>query len=237
MRACVCRPSRWCAVAVAVLLTACGETSSDSSSSTAAPSTAATTTAEVLPTVDQVDAMLLTVDDVFDGWKLGSPINEADLDDSVQVPCANTAINPTIAQRLKAVTGVQFEPVDGSYNHLIEFATVGDPARLAADLDALFGALDSCGPEFTGGGGEGSGTLKELALPELGDQRKGYVITGKDAPETDVVWYVRTAYVRVGTVAITVSLAEVLPVENQTPTISDEEFVRVVQTAVGKMSA
>ena len=166
MRACVCRSSLLVlAVVVALSLAACGGGTSDETATTAAPTTGATSTAAVLPTVDELDAMLLTVDDVFAGWQLASPVNEADLADSVQVPCDNTAINPTIEERLQAVTGVQFEPADRSYAHLIEFATVGDPARLAADLDVLFGALDSCGPSFTGQGGTGSGTLEELALP------------------------------------------------------------------------
>jgi hypothetical protein len=239
MRACVCRSSLLVlAVVVALSLAACGGGTSDETATTAAPTAGATSTASVLPTVDELDAMLLTVDDVFAGWKLASPINEADLADSIQVPCDNTAINPTIVERLRAVTGVQFEPVDGSYAHLIEFATAGDPARLAADVDALFGALDSCGPSFTGQGGTGSGTLEELALPAgLGDQSKAYVITGKETPDADSVWYGRTAYVRVGEVLISVGQIEMLPADDLTPVISDEEFVQLVQTAVDKVSA
>lgn len=243
MRIRVCRSSLVLALVVALGLAACGEESSDESATTSAPTTAAATTpaattTDVLPTVDELDAMLLSTDDVFAGWQLASPINEADLADSVGVPCADTGINPTIVDRLQAVTGVQFEPADGSYAHLIEFATVGYPARLAADLDVMFGALDACGPEFTGQGGEGSGTLEDLALPaDLGDQRQAYVITGLETEDSEVVWYGRSAWVRVGPVAISVGLTEVLPVDDLTPTISDEQFVAMVETAVAKVAA
>lgn len=198
-----------------------------------APSTAPSVETTVLPSLEQLDAMLLDVGDVGVAWQLGPAITDADLTDATQIPCPDSAMNPTIADRLTPITGVQFEPVDRSSTHLIQFAVTGVPGRLAADLQALFDSMDACAATTPTSIGTGSLTVEPLTIPDLGDQRGAYVLIGVESPEA--TWYVRDAEVRVGSIAIEVDLTEILRTPDDEPSISDAEFVQLVQTAVANL--
>jgi hypothetical protein len=50
------------------------------------------------------------------------------------------------------------------------------------------------------------------------------------------VWFVRTAFVRVGQVVVSVALTEILDTPDQVPTTSDDEFVALVERAVDKVA-
>ena len=195
------------------------------------------TTAPVETTVplglEQLDAMLLDASDVGAAWEVGPPITGADLTDAIQLPCPDTGINPTIADRLTPITGVQFEPVDQSSKHLIEFAITGQPGRLDADLQILFEAMNACAAATPTTIGTGSLTVEPLTIPELGDQHGAYTLIGVESPDT--TWYVRDAEVRVGAIAVKVGLTEILQSPDDEPSISDAEFVQLVQTAVAKL--
>lgn len=187
-----------------------------------------------LATADQLDAVLLGVGDVGSAWRLGPAITDADLTDAIQIPCPDTALNPTIGDRLTPITGVQFEPVDQSSRHLIEFALTGRPERLGADLQALFGTLDACAATTPATIGTASLTVERLAIPDLGEQRAAYAMTGVQGPEA--TWYVRTAYARVGSIAVEIGLTEILPGPDDQPSVGDDEFVQLVQTAVAGLT-
>jgi putative hemolysin len=211
------------------VLLGCGD---DEATRDTTPSTSASV-ATTVPTQEQLDAMLLATTDVGSDWQLGPPITDADLTDATQIPCPDTAINPTIADRLTPITGVQFEPVDRSSKHLIEFAVTGQPEQLGADLQVLFDAMDACAATTPTTIGTGSLTVKPLTIPELGDQRAGYALIGVES--ADATWYVRDAEVRVGSIAVEVGLTEILQTPDDEPSISDAEFVQIAQTAVGKL--
>jgi hypothetical protein len=213
---------------VAPVLIACGD------GGAGAPSTTpATAVPAIAVSPDELDAMRLTLDDVGSFWKAGEPINDADIADSVQVPC-NPSLDPAVVQRLRAKTGVQLEPVDGSYLHVMEFLAAGEPTQLAADVRVLFDAWQSCPTTSTLPDGSSYRDLGPVALPELGDQRLARQVKGAETPTADVVWFVRSAMVRVGGVLVEVSLTEVVPTD-ASPTISDVEFARLVTTAVARV--
>lgn len=187
------------------------------------------------PSWDQIDVMLLDDDDVGAAWQLGPAITDADLTDAVQIPCPDMAINPTIADRLTPVTGTQFEPVDRSSKHLIEFVVTGDPEQLAGDLQVMFDAMDACSATTPTTTGTGSLTVEPLTMPQLGDQRAAYVLIGVES--SDATWYVRQADVRIGATAVHVGLTEILQSPDDDPSISDGDFVQLVQTAVAKLQS
>lgn len=209
-------------------LVGCGD---DEATRDTTPATTAPAETTVPLSTEQLDSMLLDASDVGSAWQLGPPITEADLTDATQIPCPDTAINPTIADRLTPITGVQFEPVDRSSRHLIEFAVVGQPDQLDADLQVLFDAMDACAAATPTTSGTGSLRVERLTIPELGDQRAAYTLIGVETPDTPT-WYVRDAEVRVGSIAVEVGLTEILPTPDDEPSISDAEFVRLIQTAV-----
>lgn len=209
-------------------LTGCGSDGAPSATTvvTAAPTTSAATSTT---TVVDLSGRLLTVADVGAGWKLSNPVNEDDLASAAQLPCEDQAINPTIAARLRGVTGVQFEPVDGAYRHLIEFVLVGEPDRLAADIGILDEAMRACPVGVPGG----LDRMDTLALPPLGDQRVGLHYAATQGP--DAVWDIRAATVRVGGRAVHVGLVEILATPDAEPFVSDDGFVALVTTAVARL--
>jgi putative hemolysin len=153
----------------------------------------------------------------------------------MQIPCSDNPLNPTIADRLTPIVGVQFEPVDHSSKHLIEFAVTGQPGLLDADLQVRFDAMDACVATTPTSTGTGSLTVELLTISELGDQRAAYTLTGVESP--DATWVVRDAEVRVGSIVVEISLTEILRSPADQPSISDTEFVQLVQTAVARLEA
>ncbi len=204
----------------------------------AARDTTSATTVSVETTVpltpEQLDAMLLDASDVGAAWQLGPAVTDADLADASQIPCPDTAIDPGVTDRLTPVTGVQFEPVDHSSKHLIEFAVTGQPEQLDGDLQVLFDSMDACAATTPTTIGTGSLTVDPLTIPELGDQRAAYTLIGVESP--DETWYIRNAEVRVGAIAVEVGLTEILQPPDNEPSISDAEFIQLIQTAVAKLA-
>lgn len=218
---------------LAVAVVACGD--DGATSETAAPPPTTTTTTTTVSTA-QLDAMLLDVSDVGAHWKADHEVTQEDLAAFTQLPCENSAINPTIAERLTADTGIQFEPTDGSYKHMIELLVTGDPGQLSHDLEILYGAYQACSATVATTSDTGALTVDELTLPELGDQRFAYVLSDLESPDSEMTWHVRLAMVRVGPIAVGLGLTEILPTPGTEPQISDEEFVQLLETAVAKVS-
>lgn len=218
------------AVALGVVLAACG---SGGGGKTTTPSTTTVPT----PSATQLQARLLSVRDVGAGWKLGSPINAADLASiGKSVPCPGNALSPAVAERLTAVTGIQFEPTDHSYKHLIELVITGDPAQLANDLQSLFKAMDACATAASTAPGTRKVTVTKLQLPPLGDQQGGYAAAARvGSAHSSGIWYARNAAVRTGPVAVVLGLTEILAPQTR-PQISDAAFVDLLRTAVGKLA-
>jgi len=231
------RMSALAVLALVAATVACGDDGATTSATTTSAATTTVSTATTLTTT-QLEAMLLGVADAGSGWKVGSPVNEMDFADSMKFPCPDTAMNPTIVARITPTVGVQFEPADGSYKHIIEMMVSGEPQRLDADLGFYFEGMRACAASTvtstTTADGEAL-TLEDFALPALGDQRMATLGTGRESADSDALWYVRSAVVRVGSVAVMVGLTEILSGSQTTPTISDADFVRLVTTAVERV--
>lgn len=238
--------ARWTTLmvlAVVPVLFACGDDDGGAASTTVSPtSTSAAATSmptkpSPVPTTTRaptpLEPMLLSVDDLGGLWTVGNPINDADLQDSVQVPC-DAALDTAIVERLRADTGIQFDPVDGSSKLLIEFLKQGEPDQLAADVQALMDAFAAC-PHATWPGEGGYSSLEAVALPSLGDQQMAVRITGIDSPESEVVTRGYAAYVRVGSVLVNVGLIEMVPKDGGQAT-TDEQFVDIVTAAVDRVT-
>lgn len=225
--------SRLCVVAVlglALVPLGCGD--KEQTATTSAPTTSTTTT---IPSVDQLQPMLLAASDVGASWQVGHAVTDADFADSVQVPCDSAALDPVVAQRLRAVTGRQFEPTDNSYKHLMQMFTIGESGQLAADFDAYRASIDTC--PAGGTWNNAPVTTEKLTIPDLGDQRAAYTVAAADSAESQITWYIRSAMVRVDGVIVGLGLTEVLSSPDQQPAISDAEYVALLEKAVAKVSA
>ena len=179
--------------------TAAPTTAPTSAPSTVAPTTAPSTTTG---TSEQLTTLLLAADDIGPTWKLGSPINEADLRDlaaQIAEPCPGTALNPTIAARLAPHDAVQFEPSDGSPMLIMESIVAGEPEQLSRDLTAFLTALTACidGGAFTPEPSDSVPVAVKytaLTFPEMGEQSFAWMATTTEPQIGN--WYGRTALVR-----------------------------------------
>jgi hypothetical protein len=206
------------AFALAAATVACGD-DNGTSTGTTAPTTAT--------------VVLLTVGDVGSVWKLSNAVNDADYADAFQMPCADTALNPTIKARLTPTSGVQFEPVDHGYQHLIEMVVTGEAARLDADLAIYIEALQACSANPSAD----LLSYDQMMVLDMGDQSATFEATAYESGSTGPVWYTRTSIVRVGGVAITLGLSEVLDNKDLAPAINDDEYVRILEAAVAGLSS
>lgn len=211
-------------VAVMAALVACGGSSGGSGTAGRSPTHSSPATASP----PQLSERLLTAADVGPGWQAGEPINPQDLAAFAQLPCDRT-LDPALAKRLTAVAGVQFSPADRSYKHVIELVAAGPASRLAADLQSLFTAIQSC----RAGAGV---TVRALDLPALGDQSRGFAATQKSPQAAAATLSLRTAYVRVGSHAVLVGVADFQAGAKGTSTISDKAYVALVQKAVANLT-
>jgi hypothetical protein len=205
-----------------VALVACGDSGTTSQTTTTLSTT-------------QLQAKLLDVGGVGAGWQVGHAVNDADLTDATQIPCEGVTLDAGVTQRLTPVTGIQFEPTDQSYKHLIEFVLIGAPKQLDSDLQTYFATLERCSTVPSTTAGSPAVTVTRLTIPKLGDQRAAYVLMGKESAGSDVTWYGRSAVVRVGSIAIELGLTEILSTTQDKPQISDEGFVKILETAVAKL--
>jgi len=201
----------------------------------AATSTVPATTAAASTTLpEDLSKYLLTLDDVGSTWKLGHTVGEADFNDFGQLPCPDSAINPTIINRIRPTIGVQFEPSAEGARHLLQFVLTGESTRLAMDLEALIGAEQACAD--TTPSGSNSFKVERMTIPDLGEQRAAFVLRGLETNGSTSTWYVRQAVVRVGTVAITIGLTEILSSPDAAPSIPDTEFVRILTAATARLT-
>lgn len=181
-----------------------------------------------------VPVKLLTAADLGSAWQEGHEVGEADFQDAWQIPCDDVALNPLMVEVLRPSGGTQFDPTDGSSRHLIELVTIGAEDDLVTALEAYIGAMGSCPPESTWGGGSVSVTpldLKEFG--GLGDQRVGFIsVATQNVASDSVVWHVRNVAVRVDSHIISLGLTEILDSDDTQPVVADAEFVEMVRAAV-----
>lgn len=223
------RKSTLAALAIAVPLTlpiaGCGG-DDGASPTTSAQSTSTSTTAET----GMLEELLMTLADIGANWRLGNTVGGADFDDANQIPCDDAALNPAIRERLRPIIGRQFEPDDGSYRHLMTTITLGDAGRLALDVGFLIDAIRACPATATFEGS--SVSIEQMEMPDLGEQRAAFKIT---AATDEPVWLVRTAVVRVDRHYLSVSLTEILDTSQTEPSVTDAQFVEIVERAVRRL--
>ena len=174
------------------------------------------------------------------GWKPETEITAADLGGIGELPCSGVpdlAINPTIAARLVAATGIILSPTDGTPRGIKEILVTGEPDRLARDLEAVIGAAtDNCiGKDLVTKDNEKI-RMEVLALDGFGDQRSAITVMVGEPPDYQSTWRGYQAIVRVGSVAIMISAFEVMGTPDAKPVMDAAGFVRLVEQAVSKLS-
>ncbi len=229
------------AVTLGVATTGCSsdlQVAPPSSTSQPTPATApepSTTSTPATAGEDELSALLLDAADFGPAWVPETDVGVADFTSLGELPCPDTAINPTIVARLMPTEAAIFTNPDAAIiEGAQELLLTGDPARLAADLDILFEGAQMClGAEWVDDDGERV-LYEPFDVPAVGDQRLAGRLTVTE-PDGATTWRGWSAIVRVGTVAMMLNVFEILPTPDAVPTISDEAFVTLLQTAVDRL--
>lgn len=199
--------------------------SDDSTDTTATPSPA------------ELEQRLLNAGDIGAGWISTTAVSAQDLGGLSSSPCPGVTIPTAVTARLKPVTGVRITPADGTNRAIIEAVVTGEEDTLAADLQVVLDAADSCtGTDIVNDKGD-KVRYDSLLLPAIGDQRMATVVLGSQAPEFQLTTHGHTAVVRVGGLAVLLTQYEVMTNPDAPPIVVDSEFISILQTAVNRISA
>ena len=228
------RHAWWTAAVLAAGVSACGSDGTASTTSSTSTTVAATTT-----TVSALHPLLLAVGDLAGletEWTVMTDMDPADLGSLAESPCPDTTLAADLVERLRPTDGVIFEPTDGSLHGVQELILSGEPTQLEADLDVVFGSVESCVGEQYEVPGTGEKVQYDLLdVGDLGDQRAVATVTAFEPPDFTTTWRGHTAIVRVGGVAIMVNQFEILGSPDATPRMDDSEFAALLQAAVAKL--
>ncbi len=190
-------------------------------------------TTSSVPAAD-LTGLLLAPEDVPGDWVVVTEAMAADFGSVADLPCEDTAVNPTIVERLTAEAGVIIEPADGSLQGIRQVLVDGEADQLGSDLDAVFGELESClGSESTAPDGERL-TSEVFAVPEFGDQRTAIVTVVGEPPDFETTWQVHSLFVRVDDVAMQLVQFEIVRGGDE-PTVTDDEVLALFETAVERL--
>lgn len=184
-----------------------------------------------VPSTTQLRAHLLDASDVGPSWQPGQAINPQDLAAFSQAPCEPATLEPSVADRLTAVTGTQFEPATPAYRHLIELVVTGDAPQLSDDLRTLFSTIESCSPHP----GKATVSVHRLTIPSLGDQQAAYDVIQTLPRNTTTALSVRVGYVRMGSVAVLVGLSDFQASAQGVSQVSDSTFRSILRAATTKL--
>lgn len=235
--------------ALSVLAVGCSDSKSESTTTATATTEVATTAPETIPgtasattstapsstTIDSaLTAKLPTAADLGPDWKPGAEINEMDLTMNPEV-CPGVMLDAELAKRLSGRAGVQFDPVDRGSRHLMVQLVAGEPTQLASDLEAFVAAVKTC-PVDAAGAPNTYLSVADVVLPSIGEQRLGVAIKAQES-DSGPVWFVRQVAVRVGDLAMTVGLTEILASPTDAATVSDADFVALVTAVAAKLTA
>jgi hypothetical protein len=123
------------------------------------------------------------------------------------------------------------DPPTDPTGHLIfvqELVTVATPVEIEATFDVLRGGMDACLGDVPAGE-EGSGVAAPMALPEVGDDRVGVLLTMEEAGG-GAQWRLHTALVRDGAALVSVVVADI--VAGVEPYYTTDDVARMIATAV-----
>lgn len=230
-----------------LVLAACGGTGTDSASPSAAWAEG------TVPTAEQLAAVLVTADDLEGQWEVPVPEDAGAAVDGVvseeqqemlpSLELCDEASEESVAAaeglRWQAFRQLQMTPEDpldmaggdrsGHMIFLQEFLLADEPDQVEATFDALRDGLAAClGPIEAGE--EGPGMSEELAVPEVGDDRYGVLVSVEEAGGAGT-WYLNNALVRSGPVLMLTDVVEITLGEGLDNELDREEIDALITAA------
>jgi hypothetical protein len=210
-----------------------------------------------IPTADELAASLVTTDDFEGDWTILQPPEGSEAPSSGVVPDDERDMLPTfdlcdaasVASR-SAGTELQWkafrqldlteedpiEPPTDRTGHMIfvqEFLTSGEPNAIQTTFELLSDGLQACLGDVPADD-EGPGTLALMALPDVGDERLGTLLTiEEDGGWAE--WRLHNALVRDGNVLILLNVVDIRAGDGVEPFYTIDDVGHFVELAISHL--
>jgi hypothetical protein len=242
-----------------VLLAGCGGDGpgADPSPATGEPSSSSSSSQATVPTPEQLAAALVTTDDYDGTWTVNVPPDEEAATDG-EVTEAQQKMLPRIGlcekasgesqaaadalrwQAFRQLDQSEEDPIDmpagDRKGHMVfvqEFLMAGDPDEVATTFDALRDGMRACEGDFAAGE-EGPGTVEEITVAEVGDDRYAQLTTMEEAGG-GAYWLVYGSLARQGPVLMAVQVGDIVVGDGVQPVVTTEDVDAFLTTAVAKL--
>lgn len=210
-----------------------------------------------VPTPEQLAGALVTTDDYDGTWTVNVPPDEQAATDG-EVTEAQQRMLPRIGlcdraseesqaaadalrwQAFRQLDQSEEDPIDmragDREGHMVfvqEFLMAADPGEVATTFDALRDGMRACEGDFPAGE-EGPGTVEEITVAEVGDDRYAQLTTMEEAGG-GAYWLVYSTLVRRGPVLMTMQVGDIVMGEGVQPVVGTEDVDAFLTTAVDKL--
>lgn len=210
-----------------------------------------------VPTVEQLAAALVTVDDLDGRWSVNVPPDstaaasgvvtedQQDLLPSIEL-CDKAAEESRAAadglrwQAFRQLDQSEEDPIDMAggdrVGHLVfvqEFLLAADPTEVEATFDALREGMQACLGAIPAGE-EGPGTAEAMVVPDVGDDRYGVLTTVEEAGG-GAYWLLHDSLVRQGSVLLQLQVVDIVMGDGAEPVFTASDVGAFVTTAVERL--
>ena len=215
-------------------------------------------------TAEQMASTLVTADDFDDDWTVNEPpdtsaaflsgvvsdderdrLMQLDLCDKASAESSAAAeslrwqafrqLDLTVEDPIELTVADPAESPDrtGQMVFVQEFLTSAEPAQIATTFELVRDGMQACLGDYPADQG-GPGTVEMVTIPDVGDDRSGFVISvGEAGASADGRLY--NVLVRRGPVLMLMVVADVTAGEGVEPQLSIDDIGELVQTAVDKL--
>jgi hypothetical protein len=210
-----------------------------------------------VPTADELSAMLMAPDDIAGEWSVftGPQGGDEQIDPSgilteeqrELVPsfdlcdeagdealAAAESLRPVVFRQMDLTTEDDIDPPFDRSGHLIfsqQFLYSGDPDEMRRAFEVVRSGMIACLGEMPAGE-EGPGFSEEIAVPQVGDDRFGVLMTIEEAGGW-AEWHIREVLLRDGPILMKFVIVDIRA--DTDPYFSNEDFGEMLRTAAEKL--
>ena len=235
-------------IAAAVVINGCGDDDIDTT----------------LPTAEQMASTLVTADDFDGDWTVNEPpdasaaflsgvVSDDERDRLLQLDLCDKAgaesstaaeslrwqafrqLDLTVEDPIELTVADPTESPDrtGQVVFVQEFLTSAEPDQIETTFELIRDGMQACLGDYPADQG-GPGTVETVTIPDVGDDRSGFVISVGEAGATEEV-RLYNVLVRRGPVLMLMVVADVTAGEGVEPLLSIDDIGELIQTAVDKL--
>ncbi len=212
---------------------------------------------QTVPTADELASSLVTTEDFAGDWTINEPPDDSGAPSSGVITDEQRDMLPTFElceqadpESRAAADGLRWtafrqldlavedpiQPPDDGTGHMVfvqEFLTSADLDEIETTFGLLRDGIQACLGDIPAGE-EGPGTAEPMALPDVGDDREGTLITVEEGGG-GAEWRLHYALLRQGAVLMVMDVVDIRAGQDVEPYFSIEEIGEFLQIAAGRL--